>query len=180
MPIADKILAFMQRQPLAAATVLGAGIGAPAGALFSDVGEEGRGAVQGALLGGAIGGIGGGASHAMVSRLPSPEKALAVSALGGGIVGGAVGRRHLSPWMMEHLKSLQGEKEAFVTEQEKQAAAQDTAEKMDAFDFGVRTFAEEQKIPLEKVAAAASKHFGVPIAADKVSEAALTWVSQSK
>lgn len=170
----------MQRQPLAAATVLGAGIGAPAGALFSDVGEEGRGALQGALLGGAIGGIGGGVSHAMVSRLPSPEKALAVSALGGGIVGGAVGRRHLSPWMMEHLKSLQGEKEAFVTEQEKQAAAKDATEKMEAFDFGVRTLCDDQKIPLEKVAAVASKHFNVPIAPDKTAEAVLSWETNRK
>lgn len=183
MTIADKVLQFMQRQPLASSALLGAGIGAPAGALFSDVGEEGRGALQGGLLGATLGGIGGGASHSLVSALPTPEKALTISALGGGVLGGAMGRRHLSPWMMEHLKSLQGQKEASVTEQEKQAAAKTTAEKMEAFEVGMRDSVADAGLTMEKVAAVASspeRGFGVPISAEKLPEATLTWATSQK
>ena len=168
MPIADSLLQFMRRQPLAASTLLGGAIGAPTGAIFSDVGEEGRGALQGAITGAVAGGGMGALGHNLIRRLPSPEQTLMMGAIGGGVIGGAAGRRHISPWVLEHLHSLQGDKEASVTEIEKQAAEKTAEEKMKSFSFGFLERVRLSGVPLEKVAEVA----GCPV--EKLEEATIT------
>lgn len=170
MPVSEKLLQFMQRQPLATSALLGGAIGAPAGAIFSDVGEEGRGALQGGILGATIGGGLGAAGHSVVKQLPSPEKALMMGALGGGVIGGAAGRRHISPWVLEHLHSLQGDKEASVTEIEKQAAETKAAEELKAFDHDFEARIKAHGFTMEKVAELAG------VKPNELTEATITWL----
>ncbi len=170
MPVSEKLLQFMQRQPLATSALLGGAIGAPAGAIFSDVGEEGRGALQGGILGATIGGGLGAAGHSVVKQLPSPEKALMMGALGGGVIGGAAGRRHISPWVLEHLHSLQSDKEASVTEIEKKAAETKAVEELKGFEYKFQERIAQYGLTLEKVAEVAG------VKAEDLTEATITWL----
>ena len=148
---------LIMKYPVLSSALMGASTGAPLGAALSEEGVTGRGAVQGALLGAGAGALGGPVLHKFHSIMPGPEKTLALGALTSGALGGAVGQRHLSPWVMEHLKALaeaeaedvvdrkrrrRGEpKEASVMDLKKEAEMEKEAViRTSAFDFGMEAY----------------------------------------
>jgi len=106
MPSAQQVAELIAKYPALSSALIGTAVGAPTGAAFSAEGAESRGALQGALLGAGLGAAGGPTAHLLRQLLPSPEKALAVGGVAGGGLGGILGQRNLSPWVMEHLKTL--------------------------------------------------------------------------
>lgn len=195
-----RLLQLLSEHPMAAVPALGAGIGGATGAIFSDEGASGRGALQGALQGALLGTGGALTGRALHSVMPTPEHAMLAGSTAGGLLGGLFGQRRLSPWGMRRLELDRAEadkreaarafadelaktKEAAMAEQTpiqqirdsltKQAAAHDnTPERLAAFDFGVDVYC--QKTGLSK--AELAKKAGV--AEDKLSEGLVAWLNQ--
>jgi len=194
---AEKLTDFALKYPTLTAALTGAAAGAPVGAAFSEEGVEGRGAVQGALLGGSLGAVGGPAAKLLRSLVPSPQKALIVGGIGAGTLGGLLGQRKLSPWVMEHLKALADEeaketmsrrvaksekpedKEASVKMSqatlEKQAEIEKEAtDRTLAFEFGMDTFMKNAGVRKNDFAKAA----GVENPAE-LTDRTIAWVSDN-
>lgn len=177
--------AFLAKNPKVTSALMGSTLGGAVGGVLSDPGAEGRGVAQGALLGGIAGGLGGTASHFMADRaakmVPSAEGALAAGAVAGGTLGGYLGKRQISPWVVQHLRQQgHGEKEASVsqpTELEKKAAMEKDAEITNAFDFGMNLFLKEQGIDRAELIKKANQA-GAKVDDASLAEATLKWVTE--
>jgi len=193
--VAKLLLKLVKKYPYLFVPALGTATGAGTGAIFSDPGEEGRGALQGAILGGAAGTGAGLGARAVQKMLPTAEHAALIGAASGGTVGGVMGQRRLTPATLELLKMrgdekdkaelkritralAAGEKEAAAmakTEEEKQA--EDKAvlrDRLKAFDYGMDLFFQEEgpKIGLDKSAAARA----VGVEENEFAPAAAAWM----
>lgn len=195
-----RLLQLLAEHPTYTVPALGAGIGGATGAIFSDEGAAGRGALQGALMGAGLGAGGALTARGIQAMMPSPEHALLVGTAGGGLLGGMMGQRRLSPWGMRRLeldraeaerreeaKALAGElaktKEASMSDTQtpiqtirdglnKQASAQaEETERVAAFDFGVDVFCKKAGISKAELA----KQAGV--AEDQLTEGLIEWLS---
>lgn len=176
MPIDWKT--FLTQNPRLTSALIGSAAGGTIGGAFSDNGEEGRGAMQGALLGGVAGGIGGSAMHHLAKVAPTPEGALIYGSIAGGAAGGYLGKRQLSPWLVQHLEGQgHGHKEASVsTELEKKAAMEKDAELNKAFDFGMDRFFAEKGIDRAELIKAANDK-GAKVDDKNLAEETIVWVA---
>lgn len=172
---------FLAKNPTVTSALMGGAIGGGVGGVLSDPGAEGRGVAQGAMLGGIAGSLGGKTLHSIAKRAPSPEGSLSVGAIAGGTLGGYLGKRQVSPWMVQHLRQ-QGydKKEASVsqpTELEKKAAMEKEAELNNAFDFGMNTYFKQMGIDRAALIKAANQA-GAKVDDASLAEATIQWVSE--
>ncbi len=194
-----RLLQLLSEHPTVAVPALGAGIGGTTGAIFSDEGAAGRGAIQGALMGAGLGAGGALTGRAIQAMMPTPEHALLLGTAGGGLLGGLMGQRRLSPWGLRRLELDRQEadrreaakaiadqlnaKEASMSDKttpiqqirdglNKQASLQtEEDERVAAFDFGVDVYCRNAGISKAELA----KQAGVP--EDKLTEGLIEWLS---
>lgn len=169
---------FLTQHPRVVSALVGSAAGGAIGGAFSDTGEESRGALQGALLGGVAGGLGGTALHHLAKVAPTPEGALMYGSLAGGAAGGYLGRKQMSPWLVQHLEGQgHGHKEASVaTELEKKAEMEKDAELNKAFDFGMDQFFAEKGIDRAALIKAAND-LGAKVDDKNLAEETIVWVA---
>ena len=112
------LIAMAKENPALLGALLGAPVGAGTGALISDEGERGKGAIGGTALGGALGAVGGSigskgvqmaeAAHGILR--PTPLKAAIVGSSMAGLMGGRYAKSELAPWIKARLAEESTEK----------------------------------------------------------------------
>jgi hypothetical protein len=123
--------------------------------------------MQGALLGAGLGAAGGPTAKLLRQLMPSPERALAIGGAAGGGLGGLLGQRNLSPWVMEHLKTLaEAEAEEVAAKKSKRRSQLGLEPKItdgkEASDMSVKTNAKQaitKEAEMEKEGAARTLSF---------------------
>ncbi len=177
----EAIKDLLLKYPKLSSTLIGAGVGGPVGYAFSDYGEEPRGSLQGAILGGVSGLAGGAIGRAAQAATPTPAGALVLGGTLGGSAGGMLGRRQLSPWMLEQIKAnmqdKEKSKEASVNIREEIQKEAELVKEADeqtlAFDFGMEVFLKEAGMDKAEVAKLAGLQ-----SPDKLAGASIQWLSE--
>ena len=151
------LIAMAKENPALLGALLGAPVGAGTGALISDEGERGKGAIGGTALGGGLGALGGsiGSKGVQVAEAargilqPTPLKATILGGSMAGLMGGHYAKSELAPWIKARLAE---EAVAKANSNPKEAAApmepNQTEEmaKLAAFEFGMDAWLKEQGI----------------------------------
>ena len=146
---ASNLKSVLLQYPKLSATLLGALIGGTGGAIASESGAEGRGALQGAFLGGGLGLAGGMAGKGIASMAPKPEDALLMGSAAGGVAGGLMGKRKLEPWMTHRQEKQSMDKQA------EEAMQKEAADRTLAFEYGMDVYCGNTQIKKEELAKAA-------------------------